>query len=103
MVPPAMGTTGLEAGATVARKGSCDGLASPEVALLHRDSAGFGTIIRNLVINNCADDGIFINADEVYVFGLGWLRVSGLERPPHETSPCGAGDGIRLVDTAPPS
>jgi len=31
--------------------------------------AGFGTIIRNLVINNAADDGIFINADEVWVFG----------------------------------
>jgi hypothetical protein len=30
---------------------------------------GFGTIIRNLVINNFADDGIFINADEVWVFG----------------------------------
>jgi CSLREA domain-containing protein len=30
---------------------------------------GFGTIIRNLVINNAADDGIFINADEVWVFG----------------------------------
>jgi CSLREA domain-containing protein len=31
--------------------------------------AGFGTIIRNLVVNNFADDGIYINADEVYVFG----------------------------------
>src|SRR5262245_33257507 len=31
--------------------------------------AGFGTIIQNLVINNFADDGIFINADEVYVYG----------------------------------
>jgi len=31
--------------------------------------SGFGTIIRNLVVNNFADDGIFINADEVYVFG----------------------------------
>ncbi len=31
--------------------------------------SGFGTIIRNLVINNAADDGIFINADEVWVFG----------------------------------
>ena len=30
---------------------------------------GFGTIIRNLVINNAADDGIQINADEVWVFG----------------------------------
>ncbi len=30
---------------------------------------GYGTIIRNLVINNFADDGIFINADEVWVFG----------------------------------
>ena len=30
---------------------------------------GFGTIIRNLVINNFADDGIFIDADEVWVFG----------------------------------
>lgn len=32
-------------------------------------NGGFGTIIRNLVINNFADDGIFINADEVYVYG----------------------------------
>ena len=30
---------------------------------------GFGTIIRNLVVNNFADDGIFINADEVSVLG----------------------------------
>ena len=30
---------------------------------------GFGTTIRNLVINNFADDGIFINADEVSVVG----------------------------------
>ncbi|MEO8604380.1 MAG: right-handed parallel beta-helix repeat-containing protein [bacterium] len=30
---------------------------------------GAGTIIRNLVINNFPDDGIFINADEVWVFG----------------------------------
>jgi CSLREA domain-containing protein len=32
-------------------------------------NGGFGTIIRNLVVNNFADDGIFINADEVYVYG----------------------------------
>ena len=31
--------------------------------------SGFGTIIRNLVINNAGDDGIFIDADEVWVFG----------------------------------
>src|SRR5215470_14471426 len=31
--------------------------------------AGFGTIIRNLIVNNFADDGILIDADEVYVFG----------------------------------
>jgi CSLREA domain-containing protein len=30
---------------------------------------GFDTIIRNLVINSAADDGIFINADDVSVFG----------------------------------
>ncbi len=30
---------------------------------------GFGTVIRNLVVNNAADDGIFIDADEVYVYG----------------------------------
>ena len=30
---------------------------------------GFGTTIRNLVINNFGDDGIFINADEVTVLG----------------------------------
>jgi len=30
---------------------------------------GFGTTIRNLVVNNFADDGIFINASEVSVFG----------------------------------
>jgi CSLREA domain-containing protein len=30
---------------------------------------GFGTIIRNLIVNNFADDGIFINAAEVYVYG----------------------------------
>lgn len=30
---------------------------------------GFGTVIRNLVINNFGDDGIFIDADEVWVFG----------------------------------
>ncbi len=32
-------------------------------------TTGFGTIIRNLVINNFSDDGIFINADEVWIFG----------------------------------
>jgi CSLREA domain-containing protein len=31
--------------------------------------SGFGTIIRNLVINNFADDGIRIEGDEVYVYG----------------------------------
>ena len=30
---------------------------------------GFGTTIRNLVVNNAADDGIFIDADEVSVLG----------------------------------
>lgn len=30
---------------------------------------GFGTTIRNLIINNFPDDGIFINADEVSVLG----------------------------------
>jgi len=30
---------------------------------------GFGTTIRNLVVNNFADDGILINADEVSVLG----------------------------------
>src|SRR5215470_6803361 len=33
------------------------------------NSTGSGTTIRNLVINNFADDGIFINADDVSVLG----------------------------------
>ncbi|MBI1817435.1 MAG: CSLREA domain-containing protein [Deltaproteobacteria bacterium] len=32
-------------------------------------NGGSGTIVRNLVVNNHADDGIFINADDVSVFG----------------------------------
>ena len=51
---------------------SCTGRAAPPVSGHHGltvDHDGFGTIIRNLVINNFADDGIFIDADEVSVFG----------------------------------
>jgi CSLREA domain-containing protein len=33
------------------------------------NQGGSGTTIRNLVVNNFADDGIYINADEVSVFG----------------------------------
>jgi len=32
-------------------------------------TTGFGTVLRNLVVNNAADDGIFIDADEVWVYG----------------------------------
>lgn len=32
-------------------------------------NTGFGTVIRNLVINGFPDDGIFINADQVWIFG----------------------------------
>jgi CSLREA domain-containing protein len=48
------------------------GPGGPPVSLHHGLNVGqngFGTIIRNLVINNFGDDGIFINADEVDVFG----------------------------------
>ena len=35
----------------------------------HRQPGGSGTTIRNLVVNNFADDGIYIDADEVSVLG----------------------------------
>ena len=48
------------------------GPGAPRVAGKHGltvNHDGFGTTIRNLVINNFADDGIYIDADEVSVLG----------------------------------
>ena len=42
---------------------------SADITVSRSPTNGFGTTIRNLVINNFADDGIFIDADEVSVLG----------------------------------
>src|SRR5262245_51803777 len=48
------------------------GPGAPRVSGMHGlrvNSDGAGTTIRNLVVNNFADDGIFIDADDVSVVG----------------------------------
>jgi CSLREA domain-containing protein len=78
------------------------GPGGPAVSMHHGltvETGGFGTIIRDLVINNFADDGIFIDADEVKVVGcfIG-TDATGMTAVPNQGFgvQVGGGNGVRI-------
>jgi len=90
------------AGRAVQGRVELHGPGGPPVSLHHGLNVGkngFGTIIRNLVINNFGDDGIFINADEVEVFGcfIG-TDATGTTAVPNQGFgvQVGGGNGVRI-------